>query len=77
MRSILVSREMRTDGRLIASWIGGALLLVAGSWIINNLRMDVGVTLPNYFLALLIAFILFLIAGLLWISVSVATRLKL
>ncbi|MBI2676278.1 MAG: hypothetical protein HYX24_07500 [Candidatus Aenigmarchaeota archaeon] len=77
MRSVIVSRQISTDGRLIAAWIAGAALLVAGSWIVNNLKLDVGVSVPNYVMALLIAFILFLIAGLLWISVAVATRLKL
>lgn len=60
--------------KLISFWVLGAVLLVAGAWIINNLELVVGVPEPAYIIALLIAFVLFLVAGLCWISVSVATR---
>ncbi|GAF86522.1 unnamed protein product [marine sediment metagenome] len=60
--------------KLIAAWVGGGLLLLAGIWIASNLEMTVGVSETSYILALLVALGLILAAGLLWISVAVATR---
>jgi membrane protein DedA with SNARE-associated domain len=60
--------------KLVGSWIAGALLILAGTWIIQNLKLEVGVTELSYALALIVAFIFFLLAGLAWISVAVATR---
>ena len=59
---------------MIMAWILGGLLLLGGTWIVQNLQLNVGVTDFQYYLALLIALILFLLAGLCWISVAVATR---
>jgi hypothetical protein len=56
------------------AWILGGLFLLGGTWIIQNLQLNVGVSEFQYGLALVIALILFLLAGLCWISVSVATR---
>ncbi|RLJ09564.1 MAG: hypothetical protein DRP15_03320 [Candidatus Aenigmatarchaeota archaeon] len=60
--------------KLIAAWIVGGFFLLAGTWIVQNLEINVGVSEWQYALALIIAFILFLAAGLCWISVAVATR---
>jgi hypothetical protein len=60
--------------KLVGGWILGSLLLLAGTWIIQNLKLEVGVTDLSYALAFLIAFVLFLLGGLAWISVAVATR---
>lgn len=60
--------------KLIAAWIIGGLFLLAGVWIVSNLEMTVGVSETSYILALLAALGLILAAGLLWISVAVATR---
>jgi hypothetical protein len=43
-------------------------------WIVQNLQLNVGVSEFQYGLALVIALILFLVAGLCWISVAVATK---
>ena len=59
---------------MVMAWILGGLLLLGGTWIVQNLQLNVGVTEFQYGLALVIALILFLIAGLCWISVAVATR---
>jgi len=56
------------------AWVLGGMLLLGGTWIVQNLQLNVGVTEFQYGLALVIALILFLIAGLCWISVAVATR---
>ena len=60
--------------KLIAAWIIGGLFLLAGVWIVSNLEITVGVSETSYILALLAALGLILAAGLLWISVAVATR---
>ena len=62
--------------KLIGVWVLGGLFMLLGVWIIQNLEFNVGVSWVSYVLALLIAFLLFLLAGLSWISVSVATRHK-
>ncbi len=63
-----------TSLKLIVTWVIGALLLLGGSWIINNLDLGPGVSDLQYAFALLLALGLFLLAGLAWISVAVATR---
>jgi hypothetical protein len=60
--------------KLVLTWIVGGLFLLAGAWITQNLRLDVGVSDLQYVMALAVALILFLMAGLAWISVAVATR---
>lgn len=60
--------------KLIGVWFIGAFFLLAGSWIIQNLEMTIGVSDIAYYLTMVIAFILFLAAGLCWISVAVATK---
>ena len=64
------------SGKLIASWILGGVFFLAASWIISNLRLDVGVSEISFALAMIIALIFYLVGGLLWISVAVATRHK-
>jgi hypothetical protein len=60
--------------KLVGAWVLGALFLLAGSWIVQNLKFEIGVSELSYGLAIVVAFILFLLAGLSWISVGVATR---
>ena len=62
------------SAKLVITWIVGGFFLLSGAWIINNLEFNIGVSDFQYYLALVIAFILFLMAGLCWISVAVATR---
>jgi hypothetical protein len=62
------------SAKLVITWIVGGFFLLAGTWIVQNLRIDVGVNELQYVLALIVAFILFLVAGLAWISVAVATK---
>ncbi|HJW96894.1 MAG TPA: hypothetical protein VJ485_01915 [archaeon] len=65
------------SAKLVMAWIIGGLFLLGGVWIVQNLELNVGVGEFQYTLALLIALVLFLIAGLCWISVAVATRQEL
>lgn len=60
--------------KLVGTWVAGGFFLLAGTWIVNNLRLEVGVSDISYALALIIAFIFFLIGGLAWINVSVAAK---
>lgn len=62
--------------KLVGVWIVGAAFMLLGVWIIRNLELNVGVSGVSYVLALLIAFVMFLLTGLAWISVAVATRHK-
>jgi hypothetical protein len=59
---------------MVAVWILGGLFLLGGTWIVQNLQLNIGVSELQYAIALIIALVLFLMAGLCWISVAVATR---
>jgi hypothetical protein len=65
------------SAKLVLVWILGGLFILGGVWIVQNLEMNVGVGEFQYGLALVIAFVLVLLAGLCWISVAVATRQEL
>ncbi|MBI4019995.1 MAG: hypothetical protein HY367_01575 [Candidatus Aenigmarchaeota archaeon] len=61
--------------KLVVIWIIGGLLLAAGTWIISNLEFPrIGVTETQFTIGLVIGLVLYLMAGLAWISVAVATR---
>jgi hypothetical protein len=60
--------------KLVLVWIVGALLMLGGSWIMGNLEPALGVTAPSYYLAVVAAFVLFLLAGLCWIAVANSTK---
>jgi hypothetical protein len=62
------------SARLVGAWVLGAVLMLFGTWIIQNLKFEIGVSDVSYALALVMAFIFFLLGGLAWISVAVATR---
>ena len=62
------------SGKLIAFWILGGVFILFGAWILNNLELTIGVSDYSYALALVVAFIAFLIGGLFWISVGVASK---
>lgn len=55
-------------------WVLGAICVLFGSMISGRVEKTLGVSDIGYSLALLIAFILFLLGGLLWISVAVAVK---
>jgi hypothetical protein len=58
------------SSKLVVTWIMGGFFMLIGSWIVNNLEMNIGVSQVSYTLALIIALIFFLIAGLMWINVA-------
>ena len=62
--------------KLVGVWVLGGVFMLLGTWIVQNLEFNVGVSGFSYAIAILIAFVLFLLTGLAWISVAVATRHK-
>lgn len=64
------------SSKLVFSWILGGIFLTLGIWILNNLRFGLGVSELSYATAMLVSLIFILIAGLLWINVSVAVKHK-
>jgi hypothetical protein len=60
--------------KLVLAWVAGALLMLCGSWITGNLETAVGVTPAAYYLALVAALVMFLLAGLCWIAVAAAAK---
>lgn len=62
------------SSKLVFSWILGGIFLLLGVWIINNLKLTLGVSEVSYAIAMIISFIFILVAGLLWINVSLAIR---
>ena len=64
------------SAKLIAVWVLGALLMFGGVWILNNLELTVGVPMTSYAMGMVVSVVLFLLAGLCWISVAVGTRRK-
>lgn len=60
--------------KLISFWILGGLSMLFGFFITNNLKYEIGVTDLGFVLALVVALVLILIAGLFWISVAVASK---
>ncbi len=63
-----------TTAKLILFWVLGGAFALFGAWILNNLELTVGVSETGYVFALVIAFASFLITGLFWISVAVASK---
>lgn len=55
-------------------WILGALFFFLGALISGNLEFVEGTTEGSFLLAILLAFALYLVAGMLWISAAVNAR---
>ncbi len=60
--------------KLVVVWFVGGLLMLAGAMITGNLEMNVGVSPVSYYMAVISALILFLLAGLCWIAVAAASK---
>lgn len=59
------------EGRLIIFWIMGSLAILFGAWIAGNVERALGTTDLSFILALIVAFLLILFGGFLWIAVAV------
>lgn len=55
-------------------WIIGAIVLLLGSMIAGNLEWVEGTTEASFILSIIIALVLILVAGMLWISAAVNAR---
>jgi len=62
--------------KLIVTWVFGGIFLLLGTWIVQNLESNIGVSEFSYIFAMFIALLFFLVAGLCWISVAVGTKRK-
>ncbi len=62
------------SAKTVTVWVLGGVFLLIGVWIIRNLQFDIGVSEFSYIMTLLISLVLFLLAGLCWVSVAVATK---
>ncbi len=60
--------------KIVFFWILGAGLLLAGAIIAGNTQIDFSTSIVDFGFSLMVAFVLILIAGLLWVSVAVAIK---
>jgi len=60
--------------KMVLFWVLGTICVMAGSMVSGHLESSTGVTGIGYMFALVVAFVLFLLGGLLWISVAIAMK---
>jgi len=64
----------KRNWKLVFFWVIGTICMLLGSMIAGNVEKTTGVSESGFWTALLIAFLLFLVGGLLWISVATAAK---
>ncbi|MBS3052068.1 MAG: hypothetical protein J4428_01700 [Candidatus Aenigmarchaeota archaeon] len=62
------------NSKIILLLVLGAFSAFLASTIAGNAEINLGTSPSSYFLAALISFALFLIAGIIWVSVSIAMK---
>jgi len=67
-------RRMRKSWKITAFWIVGALALFFGSMIAGKLENSLGTSDFGIAIAFLVSLVLFLLGGVLWISVAIAVK---
>ena len=60
--------------KMVLFWVLGTVCVMAGSMVSGHLESGPGVTGTSYTFALVVAFVLFMLGGLLWISVAIAMK---
>jgi len=60
--------------KVVIFWVLGAVCITIASMIASNLETGLGVTRESFLFALGLSFLLYLVGGLLWISVAVAIK---
>jgi len=65
---------VKKNWKIVTFWVLGSICILLGSMIAGHLEKTLGVTDLGFGLALLISFVLFLVGGLLWISVAIAVK---
>ncbi|MAH43033.1 hypothetical protein CL614_04915 [archaeon] len=69
-----MSRKVRFDFYVHGLWILGAIFAFLASMISGNLEWVTGTTEISYAVSVLLSLVLFLVAGMCWISASVNSR---
>lgn len=69
-----IARRHRSHWKMVFFWFIGAFCLLLGSMIAGQLEKTIGVTDLTYGFALVLALVLFLIGGLMWITVALAMK---
>lgn len=64
----------KKNWKIATFWVLGTVCILLGSMISGHLEKGLGVSDLSFSFALLIAFVLFLLGGLLWISVAIAVK---
>jgi len=60
--------------KVVFFWILGSICALIASLIAGNTEMDMGTSMSGFMFSLVVSFLLFLIAGILWISVAIAIK---
>ncbi len=69
-----MSRKIRFDFYVHGLWILGAIFAFLASMISGNLEWVTGTTEISYAVSVLLSLVLFLVAGMCWISAAVNSR---
>ena len=69
-----MSRKIRFDFYVHGLWILGAIFTFLASMISGNLEWVTGTTEISYAVSVLLSLVLFLVAGMCWISAAVNSR---
>ncbi len=69
-----MSGLVRREWKFVIFWTFGALAITFGSVIAGNIRPGLGVSETGLLIAFILAFVLILVGGLLWISVALAMK---
>jgi len=64
----------RKNLKIVFFWIFGAVSIYIGTLIASHFNTGLGTDYVGLFIAIMISFTLFLIGGLLWISVAIAAK---
>ena len=65
---------VKKNWKIVTFWILGSVCITFGAMIAGHLEKTLGVSDLSFAFALMIAFVLFLVGGLLWISVATAVK---
>jgi len=60
--------------KVIVYWILGAFLFLIASLIAGNTRIELGATTSDFIMSLAVSFLLFLLAGFLWIKTAIIIK---
>ena len=64
----------KKNWKIVTFWVIGSFCILMASMISGHLERGLGVSDISFGLALLVAFVLFMVGGLIWISVSIAVK---